>query len=417
LVAWYAAADLLGQPPPPDVVQPVFLAILPGAAFGFLIDNLQHLGKVVEEAVLLLAVVATGALTGAGGARLWRLLIRHAMPSAPADPGRRSLLSLLPVGVACVGIAYLGWRLLPRWASALAPPESEGGIVPAITPVSSFYQVTKNFRDPIIDSAAWALQIDGLVKENVRLSYAELLAMPAAVELVTLECVSNRVGGRLISTGRFEGPRLTELLGRAQPSFGARHLAFHAADGYLESLPIREVGREILVAHTLNGQRLPDGHGFPARLVIPGRYGMNGPKWLDRISVGASAVDGYWEGRGWNPAGTVRTMSRIDAPSDRARITRGAIEVAGVAFAGNRGVSSVEVSPDGSKTWATASLDPPLSAFTWVQWRWPWSPRSAGVYTLTVRARDGSGRLQEKGPENSFPSGAAGLHMIQVSVA
>jgi DMSO/TMAO reductase YedYZ molybdopterin-dependent catalytic subunit len=405
------------QPPPPDVVQPAILAILPGAAFGFLIDNLQHFGKVAEEAGLLLAVAATGALAGAGATRRWRLLTRPAAPWPPTDQGRRRMLGALPVGVACVAIGYLGWRLLPRWAAALTPPESEGGIVPAVTPVSSFYQVTKNFRDPIIDGAAWSLQIEGLVNEKIRLSYAALLALPTTVELITLECISNRVGGRLISTGRFEGPRLSELLGLAQPTSAARHLALHAAEGYLESLPLRDVGREILVAHGLNGQPLTDEHGFPARLVIPGRYGMKGPKWLDRISVGASAVDGYWEARGWKPAGTVRTMSRIDAPKHGARIRRGPIEVAGVAFAGTRGVASVEVSADGGGNWASASVDPPLSAFTWVAWRWPWSPRNSGVYTLMVRARDGSGRLQEKGQEDSFPAGAAGLHMIQVSVA
>jgi DMSO/TMAO reductase YedYZ molybdopterin-dependent catalytic subunit len=298
----------------------------------------------------------------------------------------------------------------------VVPPESLNGIVPAITPVSNFYQVTKNFRDPIIDGAAWALQIDGLVNEKVRLSYADLIAMPATAELITLECVSNRVGGRLISTGRFEGPRLSELLARAQPTSAAHHLAFHAADGYLESLPLRDLGREILVAHTLNGNPLPDEHGFPARLVIPGRYGIKGPKWLDRMSLVASAIDGYWEARGWDAAAIVRTMSRIDAPNDGARIKRGATEVAGVAFAGSRGIASVEVSPDGGSNWAAASVDPPLSTFTWVEWRWPWSPRRTGLYTLKVRGRDGNGRLQDAGPEDSFPAGAAGLHAIQVSV-
>jgi hypothetical protein len=83
LAAWYAGADLMRQPPPPDVVQPAILAILPGAAFGFLIDNLQHFGKVAEEAGLLLAVAATGALAGAGAARLWRLRTRPASPWTP----------------------------------------------------------------------------------------------------------------------------------------------------------------------------------------------------------------------------------------------------------------------------------------------------------------------------------------------
>jgi DMSO/TMAO reductase YedYZ molybdopterin-dependent catalytic subunit len=250
------------------------------------------------------------------------------------------------------------------------------------------------------------------------LDYAALKALPAATEYVTLECISNIVGGNQISTGLFTGVRLADLLSRAQPQPSATAVNFTAVDGYTETLPLAMVtsSPEILVVYELDGAALPTQHGYPARILIPGHYGMKGPKWLDQITLAATAHGGYWEDEGWDRQAVVRTMSRIDSPQDGATVRVGAVTVGGIAFAGKRGISMVELSTDGGSTWRPAEVQAPLSPFTWVQWRAVWHPTAQGAAALQVRATDGAGQLQSPGPAASFPAGSAGYHTARVSV-
>jgi DMSO/TMAO reductase YedYZ molybdopterin-dependent catalytic subunit len=304
--------------------------------------------------------------------------------------------------------------------SALTPPEAaRQGPVSAITPASEFYQVSKNFQDPVVSARGWALQVDGMVGRPLRLSLTELEAIPGVTEAVTLECVSNNVGGSLVSTGRFTGLPLRDLLTMAGPTPGAHAVAFKARDGYAESLALDTVmaSSQVLVAYRLNGAPLPDLHGFPARILIPGHYGMKGPKWLDSISLVPSVEQGYWEGQGWDQQAVVRTTARFDVPLDGALLRAQAPAVlAGVAFAGLRGVQAVEWSDDGGRTWNAAHLEPPLSPLTWVLWRATWTPPTQGGFSLLARARDGTGQLQTSEEMPSFPSGATGYHRITVEV-
>ena len=410
------AAWLFGVPSLPDLAQPPILAALPGPVFGFLIDSLQHVGKVTEETGLVISIVAmVAAAAGAVAAIVPRPLAIGGEADA-ANPTRRRLLQLAPLAVGGAALAVIAARLLPEWYQAVRPPEGATGEVPAITPTSSFYLVSKNFRDPIVVADGWKLRVGGLVEQDLILGYDELKSMPQAAEIVTLECVSNAVGGRLMSTGRFEGPRLTDILARASPQPAAMHVAFRANDGYSESLLLEELHPEVLVALTLNGTALPNEHGFPARIVVPGRYGMKGPKWLEAIELVKSPAQGYWEARGWGAAAIVKTTSRIDVPADGASVRGTAIRLAGVAFAGTRGVSKVEWSDDGGITWRSADLVPALSPFSWRLWNARWRPGRPGHYTLRVRATDGRGVVQSDLANNSFPSGSTGLHAITVSV-
>ena len=401
----------------PDLLQAPILAALPGPVFAFLIDNLQHLGKIIEETGLVISIVALSAAAAGLVAAVVRRPRAIGAEAGTADPTRRRLLQLAPLAVGGAALAVIAARLLPEWYQAVRPPEGAMGEVPAITPTSSFYLVSKNFRDPIVVADGWRLRVGGLVERELILGYGELATMPRAAEIVTLECVSNPVGGRLMSTGRFEGPRLSDILARASPLPATRHVAFRASDGYSESLPLEELRPDVLVALTLNGAPLPNAHGFPARIVVPGRYGMKGPKWLESIELVESSAGGYWEGKGWGAAAIVKTTSRIDAPADGARLIGSAIRVAGVAFAGSRGVSRVEWSDDDGTTWRSADLDAGMSPFSWRLWSAHWRPRRPGPYSLTVRATDGSGELQSDRASNSFPGGSTGLHAITVSVS
>jgi hypothetical protein len=173
----------------------------------------------------------------------------------------------------------------------------------------------------------------------------------------------------------------------------------------------------ILVAYELNGAPLPSGHGYPARVVIPGRYGMKSPKWLTSINLVDHESGGYWESQGWDHNAAVRTTSRFDVPRDSDILRLGSIELAGVAYAGTRGVSKVEYSTDGGSSWVQAAMNPPLSPLTWVLWTASWTPTKEGSYSLAVRATDGTGALQDSTSRPSFPSGATGYHTIRVDVS
>jgi DMSO/TMAO reductase YedYZ molybdopterin-dependent catalytic subunit len=470
----YLANIFLGLRPLPQLLNEPLLSLMPGFVFGFLIDTLQHAGKVVEEFSLIVAmivglgvlggitsiaslrwtsqylpfafaaiawIVVVAALLPIGGAGflglddglatplVWAALFAiysvvlqlGAQPAPGVDAGRRRLLTTLPLSIAGFSVLALAYRLGPDWYSAIFTPPESGlrGISPAITPVDNFYLVSKNFADPSVDGASWKLGVGGMVDHSMSLSLADLRALPSTTEYVTLECISNDVGGELMSTGSFTGVRLADLVQMASPQSGASWVSFHARDGYTESLELSLVRAhpEILVAYELNDAPLPTAHGYPARMVIPGHYGMKGPKWLDSIQLTNHETGGYWEQQGWDHNAIVNTTSRIDAPRDGDIVKLGPLQIGGVAFAGIRGISKVEFSTDGGRSWAEAPFDAPLSNLTWVVWRASWTPGAEGAYTLAVRATDGSGNGQSNVSAPSFPDGATGLHSVQVNVA
>ncbi len=470
----YVANLLLGLRPLPQLLNEPLLSLMPGWMFGFLIDTLQHAGKVVEEAGLNVGMViglgVLGAASAVAGLRWrsqylpfafaaagWLVVVGVLLPwgglgllglnDGPATPliwaalfstyavvlqmgaqgpaydqGRRQLLSTVPVTIAAVSLGVLALRLLPDWYRAVFSPPEAGlsGPSPALTPIENFYVVSKNIgSDPVVDGQSWRLSVGGLADKPLRLSLPELRSLPSATEFVTMECISNDVGGPLMSTGSFTGVRLSELLGLASPQPSANWVGFKARDGYSESLPMSVVSSspEILVAYALNGVPLPMAHGFPARILIPGHYGMKGPKWLDSIELVNHEAGGYWEQQGWDHNAVIKTTSRFDLPRKGDIIKLGTIPLAGVAFAGIRGISKVEYSVDNGARWNEATFDAPLSPLTWVIWQASWTPSAEGSHTLKVRATDGAGMLQDKNEAGSFPSGASGYHTIQVSVS
>ena len=473
----YLANLLLGLKPLPQLLSGPLLSLMPGFVFGFLIDTLQHAGKVVEELGLIVAMVvglgvlgAAWALTSrhwhfehsalafaAGG---WAVVTAIVLPTSgdgflglndgpatpllwavlfavygvvlqlgseparqlnAADPGRRRFLSALPLTVGAISIGVLALRLLPNWYQAIVHPAESGlsGASPEITPVQNFYLVSKNFGDPVVSSQGWSLSVFGLVERSLKLSLPELRSLPGVTQYVTLECISNDVGGALMSTGSFTGVSLRDLLAMASPTASATWAAFKARDGYAESLPLSLINGapEILVAYDLDGAPIPDSHGFPARILIPGHYGMKGPKWLDSIELVNHESGGYWEQQGWDHNAVVKTTSRFDLPRDGDILRLGPVALYGVAFAGKRGVSKVEYSTDGGRNWSQAEVKPALSPLTWVVWSATWTPSAEGSYGLRVRATDGGGAAQDSNSAPSYPAGATGYHTIGIEVS
>lgn len=288
---------------------------------------------------------------------------------------------------------------------------------PAMTPNDEFY-VTSYRSPPTIRINEWELAIKGLVEDPDALRYPQLLARPLRSEIVTLECVGNSVAGDAMGTALWEGVPLKTLLAEAGVSARARDVVFRAADGYSDSLPMEQaMAGDVLLAVKMNGMPLPQAHGFPARIIVPGLYGMKQVQWLTEIEVVDQDYKGYYQQKGWSEEATVKTMSRIDVPGHGDRLRLGDLVVQGLAFAGNRGIQSVELSVDGSDRWMPAQLKPELSPHAWRFWAYRWQPAKPGRYSLLVRATDGTGQLQASTEQAPFPDGAAGLHEITVTVS
>ncbi len=322
----------------------------------------------------------------------------------------------------------------PAGGDPTRPDASGPGLPPLVTPTGEFFEVSKNFDfvlfggNPRVRGDRWRLSVGGLVARPLDLGLDDLRRLPAEVPLATLQCISNEVGGALVGTARWRGVPLARLLELAEPAPAAREIVFHCADGYTETLPLGAPRAEpAWLVYEMNGGPLPRDHGFPARLLLPARYGMKSAKWVTRIELAPEPRAGYWQWRGgWDEEAWVRTTSQILAVAGRAvsgpevSIPAGeAVWVAGIAFAGVRGIGAVEVSPDGRRSWDRAWLEAPASPWAWVRWAWRWTPRPEeafrpGRYALQVRAVEADGTPQEAADRPPFPSGATGLHGIIV---
>lgn len=285
-----------------------------------------------------------------------------------------------------------------------------------ITPNSEHYVVTQNTVDPTPEINLWQLEVTGLVKNSGSYTYTELQKLPSTSRAITLECIANGVGHGLISTAIWQGVTLRTLLEQHGGSLpNAKYVAFYSIDGYNVSLPLDEVlAADALLAWRMNGVELPQRHGYPLRVLIPGRYGEENPKWVTRVELTDHFVGGLYSDQGWYN-GPLHTTSRIDHPRDTARLGQ-TVVIGGIAFAGNRGIQKVEVSVDGGTTWQEAKLQPPLSQDAWVFWSWPWTPLLPGLYTLVCRATDGTGALQTSREQGTVPNGATGYDSVPVQV-
>jgi DMSO/TMAO reductase YedYZ molybdopterin-dependent catalytic subunit len=358
-----------------------------------------------------------------------------------ADPSRRSLM----VGLGAVlGVAALsggiGRALVDRAtrtfsgrsdvalpaASEALPAVPEGaelgiqGISPVITPNEVFYRIDTAFLSvPSVEVADWALSIEGRVDRPYSITYADLLDMPLIERDVTLSCVSNEVGGDLVGTARWLGVPLADILDRAGVGDDAEQVVGRSVDRFTVGFPVEAVydGRDALVAVGMNGEPLPLEHGFPARLVVAGLYGyVSATKWLASIELtGWDEFDAYWVPRGWAKEAPIKTQSRIDTPANSAALEPGIRQVAGVAWAPNRGISKVEVRLGDETDWVEARLSEPLSDNCWRQWVVDWDA-PAGTHRIQVRATDGDGEVQTDQVRRPAPDGATGWHTIHVSV-
>ncbi|MDB4955799.1 MAG: oxidoreductase molybdopterin binding protein [Myxococcales bacterium] len=291
------------------------------------------------------------------------------------------------------------------------------GTRPEITANDNFYRIDINLRPPRIDPATWHLDLGGMVDRPLRLSLDELRAMPAVSQMITLECISNRLGGDLISTSLWTGVPLAYVLQQAGMRAAAKAVHIRAADGFYESVGAEDIrDPRTLLVYAMNSVPLPEAHGFPLRIYIPNRHGMKQPKWITELRASDHDGPGYWVDRGWNKDAIPHTTSVIDTVGMSMMLGQARVlPIGGIAYAGARGISKVEVQVD-LGPWTEATLvAPPLGPLTWVMWRYEW-PYAPGKHTFRVRAYDGTGALQPTREEPPHPDGVAGIHSLTTSV-
>jgi DMSO/TMAO reductase YedYZ molybdopterin-dependent catalytic subunit len=355
------------------------------------------------------------------------------------DTGRRRLLTfgLLGFGVVSgVAGAFLT-RLVHSVAAdrstftlrrprTSAPPipadvQPKGVALPSfVTASADFYRVDTALSVPQLRHGDWRLRIHGMVDHEATYSFDDLAGFGVVEMVATLTCVSNPVGGKLISTGIWTGYRVADLLAVAGVHADADMMLSTSIDGFTAGTPVAALtdDRNALLAVGLNGQPLPIEHGYPARLVVPGLYGyVSATKWVvDMELTRFDRAQAYWTRQGWAPRGPIKTESRIDVPKDGQKVPMGPVVFGGVAWAQNRGVRAVEVRIDDGG-WQPAELGRSYSNETWRLWRFPWQAESPGKQTITVRATDNTGVVQTADQVGPVPDGATGWHTVEFTVA
>ena len=415
---------------PTSIIRLVLSLILPQIAFGFTLSSFYE--KVRRPSRKPVVEKPSETTTEIDYKK--RALLRAAIASAVALPilylglnrlfstqevqlPSSSSLSLLPLQSKSKPLGFEDPRLAPLLDSE-------------VTPTYLFYRIDINPIVPVVDAISWTLTVKGLVNNPLTITYEEIKSMPSVKEYATLQCVSNKIGGDLTSTALWKGVRLKDVLQKAQVKPGAKYIAVRCYDGYDVGIPLeRGLLDGSILAYEMNLAPLTSEHGYPVRAIVPGLYGMMNPKWITEIELVDNVYEGYWARNGWTNVATEDTHSFIVIPGQapvRVRFRNLDVEninivpgqkvpVAGIAFAGDRGIAKVEVSTDGGVTWKSASIKDPLSKYTWVLWTAGFTPATAqGNYRIVVRATDKTGKVQTAEVRPPFPDGATGYHMINI---
>ncbi|MEX2161443.1 MAG: molybdopterin-dependent oxidoreductase [Anaerolineales bacterium] len=305
----------------------------------------------------------------------------------------------------------------PSAAQLEARPPTVQGTRPELTANEDFYRIDINTRPAQVDGEAWRLRVTGLVDSPLELTLDEIRGMPAQTQILTMQCISNPIGGDLTSSSRWTGVRFADLLTEAGVQASAAGAYITSTDGFYEFVTMEDIQDErCLLVYEMNGESLPEEHGFPLRVYIPNRYGMKQPKWIQDIELVAERIPGYWVDRGWDREAFVNTVSVVDTVVvDPDQGDNGMALAGGIAWASERGISKVEVQVDDGDWQAAELISPPLSSLTWMLWRFAW-PYVPGGHTISVRAYDGSGELQTAERRGTAPSGATGLHSASVNI-
>ncbi len=378
----------------------------------------------------------------AGGSRLRSTndgsTTEEAAPSAAV--GRRGFLQFTLVTAVAAAVVAAGSRIadatlsslnavrdaltLPAPGSTVTIPAGADLQIPGVTPLfvpnGDFYRIDTALVVPEIDPNTWNLRVNGMVEQEVNLSFQQLLDMGLDEYVITLTCVSNEVGGPLLGNAKWLGVPVRDVLAMASPKSGADMVLSRSIDGFTASSPLDALNdpmRDAILAVAMNGEPLPLEHGFPVRMVVPGLYGyVSATKWLTELKVTTyDADEAYWTPRGWDARGPIKLSSRLDTPRVDKAVPAGPTKIAGVAWAQPIGVAAVDITIDGGD-WLAATLSAPINNDTWVQWFVDWEA-TTGIHTIVVRATDNDGNVQIEERVPPAPNGSTGLQSSLVRVA
>ncbi len=300
-----------------------------------------------------------------------------------------------------------------------------------ITPVDRFF-VRQHLPRPKVDAGSYRLKVRGLVGSPLSLSLDDLRKMPQFKVPATLECAGNgrgyfqpKVPGLqwtkgAIGNAEWRGVRVADLLRRAGVKAEAKYGTANGMDvgvgktpDFIRSVPIGKLMHEsTIIALEMNGEPLPELHGFPARLIVPGWDGASWVKWIDDLQLSVEADKGFYFATAYRypnfsvgPGGSAKpeemevlegmaVTSFFSKPLDKAKVNLGPVPVMGVAFGGEHKIVRVEVSTDGGAKWVDAKLGAENFQFAWRTFTHGWRPAKKGYYTLCARATDAAGRVQ-----------------------
>ena len=300
-----------------------------------------------------------------------------------------------------------------------------------LTPNETFF-VRQHLPRPQVEESAFRIQFSGRVTKPGEVGLAALRKLPQYKVPATLECTGNARGlfrprvpgiqwGRgAIGNAEWSGPRLSDVLKLAGADLNAAFVTTNGADvgvaktpDFIRSLPMRKaLDPSTLLASGMNGAPLPELHGFPLRLIVPGWDGTSWVKWVNSVEVGNEEDKGFFMNPAYRfprhpgpPGMPVRpadlevieglpVQSFIMSHTEGARIPNAAVRLGGVALAGEERVVRVEVSTDSGRSWKEAELSPQNLPFAWRLWSLQWSPPAQGFYTVMSRATDSTGRVQ-----------------------
>ncbi|MGO4192850.1 molybdopterin-dependent oxidoreductase [Arthrobacter sp. YAF17] len=378
--------------------------------------------------------------------RLWRMQEWPEMDAdlAAKDPerpatSRRAFFAATGITAAASAIAATGGRMLSSARSNIAqareslqlpapaksaPAVPAGvqskapGVTPWLTPNNDFYRIDTALSVPEVNVQDWELRIHGLVEQEVRLSFQDLLDADLIESHVSLTCVSNPVGGNLAGNAKWLGMPIRDVLKMARPKEGADMVLSTSIDGFSASTPLEVLqdDRDAMLAIGMNGEALPLEHGYPVRMVVPGLYGfVSATKWVVDLEVTRFADSkAYWTQRGWSERGPIKTMARVEVPKSFARVPAGRVAIGGTAWAQTRGITKVEVQIDNGP-WTEATLSDEASLITWRQWSFDWDA-TPGPHYIKARATDGTGEVQTDKRADPVPDGASGWQSLMVTV-
>ena len=297
--------------------------------------------------------------------------------------------------------------------------DSIAGISPFFTPNAKFYRVDTSLVLPKVSPAQWQLRIHGMVDRPITLTYDDLIQKPMIDRDITLTCVSEAVGGNFIGNAQWQGTLLAPILRKARIQRGADQIVMRDVHGMTIGVATDPTldGRDSMLAVAMNGKVLPQAHGYPVRVVIPGLYGyVSATKWVvDMEFTTFDAFSAYWvkQKPAWSQQAPIKTESRIDVPKRRSTVAAGQVTIAGVAWAQRTGIEAVEVGIDG--VFHEARLPAQDTIDTWRQWYYTWDA-TPGQHTLQVRATNKAGYTQTSLKHRTDPDGATGYHTILVNV-